>query len=180
VSRDRGEAGRGGEAPDGGALTAEELLDRLDGWGIDYDLHRHPPVVTVEEAQEEKGDLPGEHTKNLFLRDKKGAMWLVVTRHDRDVDLKALAPILGARGRFSFGSRRRLLRHLGVKPGAVSLLSLVNDPRGAVRIALDDGLDPGEVWNLHPLVNTLTVAARGRAWLEVLRRLDHPPVWVAL
>ena len=160
--------------------TPEDLLERLDAWEVDYELHRHRPVVTVEEAQEAKGDLPGEHTKNLFLRDKKGAMWLVVARHDRTVDLKALAPILGARGRFSFGSAERLQRHLGVVPGAVSLLALVNDAEGSVRVALDDGLDPDETWNLHPLANTLTLAAQGSAWVDVLRRLEHPPVWVAL
>jgi len=160
--------------------TPEGLLERLDAWEVDYELHRHPAVVTVEEAQEAKGDLPGEHTKNLFLRDKKGAMWLVVARHDRTVDLRALAPLLGARGRFSFGSAERLLRHLRVVRGAVSLLALVNDLDGSVRVALDDGLDPDEVWNLHPLANTLTVAARGSVWVEVLRRLGHPPVWVTL
>ncbi len=158
----------------------EELLARLEELGIEARLHRHPPVRTVEEAQARKGDLPGAHTKNLFLRDKKGRMWLVVALHDRDVDLKALAPVLGARGRLSFGSAERLMRHLGVEPGAVSAFAVLNDRAGEVGVALDEGLRELETWNAHPLDNRLTLALPGSDVVRFLRDHDHPPVWVDL
>lgn len=160
--------------------TSAELLARLEELGVDATTHHHPPVFTVEEAQEHKGDLPGAHTKNLFLRDKKGVMWLVVALHDREVDLKALAPILGARGRLSFGSADRLMRYLGVVPGSVTLFAVVNDHQGAVSVALDSGLRDQEVWNAHPLDNAMTTAVRGEEMVRFLRAHDHPPVWVEL
>ena len=160
--------------------TPEELLARLEELGIEATTHRHPPVFTVEEAQEHKGDLPGAHTKNLFLRDKKGVMWLVVALHDREVDLKALAPILGARGRLSFGSRDRLMRYLGVVPGSVTPFAVVNDHGGEVGVALDTGLRGQEIWNAHPLDNAMTTAVTGEDMVRFLRALDHPPVWVEL
>lgn len=158
----------------------EELLDRLEEMGVAARLHHHPAVRTVEEAQARKGDLPGAHTKNLFLRDKKGRMWLVVALHDREVDLKALAPVLGARGRLSFGSPERLMRHLGVEPGAVSAFAVLNDPSGEVRVALDAGLRELEIWNAHPLDNRMTVALPGEEVVRFLRAHGHPPVWVDL
>jgi Ala-tRNA(Pro) deacylase len=160
--------------------TPEELLGRLEALGIESTTHRHPPVFTVEEAQEEKVDLPGAHTKNLFLRDKKGVMWLVVALHDRDVDLKALAPVLGARGRLSFGSAERLMRYLGVVPGSVTPFAVVNDRGDQVGVALDAGLREQEIWNAHPLDNARTTALRGEDMVRFLRAEGHPPVWVSL
>jgi Ala-tRNA(Pro) deacylase len=148
--------------------------------GIEAVTHEHAAVHTVEEAQEEKGDLPGAHTKNLFLRDKKGVMWLVVALHDRDVDLKALAPVLGARGRLSFGSERRLMKYLGVVPGSVTPFAVVNDHGGEVGVALDRGLRDQEIWNAHPLDNTMTTALRGEDVVRFLKETGHTPVWVDL
>lgn len=165
-----------GSAP----ATPAELLARLEELGIEATTHHHPPVFTVEEAQEHKGDLPGAHTKNLFLRDKKGVMWLLVALHDRDVDLKELAPVLGARGRLSFGSSRRLMRYLGVVPGSVTPFAVVNDHGGEVGVALDAGLKGQDVWNAHPLDNAMTTAVRGEDMVRFLRAQGHPPVWVEL
>ncbi|MFQ5538431.1 MAG: prolyl-tRNA synthetase associated domain-containing protein [Gemmatimonadota bacterium] len=160
--------------------TPEELLAFLEEMGVAATTHHHPPVHTVEEAQALKGDLPGAHTKNLFLRDKKGRMWLLVALRDRSVDLKALAPTLGARGRLSFGSRQRLMRFLGVYPGSVTPFAVINDGSGAVTVALDEGLRDQEIWNAHPLVNTMTTAVSREDMLRFLEAVEHPPVWVNL
>ncbi len=159
-------------------LTPEGLLRRLEEMGIPHTTHRHPPVFTVEESRKLKGDLPGAHTKNLFVRDKKGAMWLLVALHDRDVDLAALARGLGVSGRFSFGSTDRLMRYLGVTAGSVTPFAAVNDHGGAVRIALDSGLRGYALWNAHPLDNGMTTAVRAQDMLRFLEAVGHPPVWV--
>jgi Ala-tRNA(Pro) deacylase len=160
--------------------SPEELLARLDDLGIVHATHRHAPVYTVEEAQRLKGDLPGAHTKNLFLRDKKGTMWLVVALFDRDVDLKALGPRLDARGRLSFGSADRLMRYLGVIPGSVTPFGVINDHGGRVNVALDQGLRDQEVWNAHPLDNAMTTAVRREDMLRFLDAMGHRPRWVEL
>ncbi len=160
--------------------TPEDLVARLDALGIAHSTHRHPPVFTVEEAQALKGDLPGAHTKNLFLRDKKGAMWLLVALFDRDIDLKAVARTLSVSGRLSFGSRERLMRYMGVEPGSVTPFAVINDLGGVVRVALDRGLRNQEIWNAHPLDNSMTTALRGVDMLRFLEDADHPPTWVEL
>jgi len=160
--------------------TPDELLARLDELGIAHTTHHHPPVFTVEEAQRWKGDLPGAHTKNLFLRDKKGIMWLVVALHDRDVDLKVVAPQVGAKGRLSFGSADRLMRYLGVIPGSVTPFAVINDHGGQVSVALDAALRRQEVWNAHPLDNSMTTAVRGEDMVRYLEAMGHVPRWVEL
>jgi len=160
--------------------TPEELWARLDQLGIAHTTHRHSPVFTVEEAQRLKGDLPGAHTKNLFLRDKKGTMWLLVARFDKDVDLKVVAPQVGARGRLSFGSPERLMRYLGVIPGSVTPFAVLNDHAKKVSVALDSGLRNQEVWNAHPLDNSMTTAVSRDDLLRFLDAMGHPPAWVEL
>ena len=165
-----------GESP----TTASELLQRLESLGIDVETHTHPPVFTVEQAQALKGDLRGAHTKNLFLRDKKGVMWLVVALHDRPVDLRALGSTLGTSGRLSFGSPERMMRTLGVRPGAVTPFGVVNDTEQAVTVALDTGLKAFELWNAHPLDNTMTTTIRVPDMIRFLDVTGHPPIWVDL
>lgn len=160
--------------------TPEDLFARLAELGIPHVTHRHAPVFTVEEAQRLKGDLAGAHTKNLFLRDKKGTMWLVVALYDREVDLKVVGPQVGARGRLSFGSADRLMRYLGVIPGAVTPFAVVNDRGNQVSVALDSGLRDQEVWNAHPLDNAMTTAVRREDLLRFLDAAGHPPAWVEL
>jgi Ala-tRNA(Pro) deacylase len=160
--------------------TPEQLLARLEALGVQATTYRHPPVFTVEEAQALKGDLPGAHTKNLFLRDKKGVMWLLVALFDREIDLLSLAKSLGVSGRLSFGSADRMIRFLGVTPGAVTPFAIVNDHGGAVSVAVDEGLRHQEIWNAHPLDNAMTTAVRGEDMVRFLEAEGHPPVWVAL
>jgi Ala-tRNA(Pro) deacylase len=159
--------------------TPAELLDRLVALGIDAETVSHQAVFTVEEAKMHRGDLPGAHTKNLFVRDKKGVMWLVVAIESQPVDLKALAEALGHK-RFSFGSRERLMKYLGVIPGAVTPFGVLNDHGGAVRVALDDALRAHEIWSFHPLDNGMTTTLRGEDMVRFLEAVNHPPHWVKL
>ncbi len=136
-------------------LTPDELFAYLEGLGIATETVWHEPVFTVEEAREKRGALGGTHCKCLFLRDKKGALWLVVCEETRRVDLKALAARLGA-GRFSFASPERLMAHLGVVPGSVTPFALANDTGGAVRVVLDAAMMAEGPLHYHPLVNRAT------------------------
>ncbi len=135
----------------------ERLFAMLDALGIETSTHRHAPVFTVEENRAARGSLPGAHCKSLYLRDKKGAEWLVVAAEERALDMKALAGVIGA-ARLSFGSARRLGERLGVAPGAVSPLALINDDAGEVRVVLDAEVMAAEVVNFHPLTNDATTA----------------------
>jgi len=131
-------------------------------------------VFTVEESKALRGDLPGGHVKNLFLRDKKGRMWLLTCREDRHIDLKALRARIGSSG-LSFARPERLAAYLGVIPGAVTPFALVNDHQGAVRALLDRGLLALDPVNLHPLVNSMSTAVTTRGLLRFLDAIDHRP-----
>jgi Ala-tRNA(Pro) deacylase len=133
--------------------------------GIAAVRHAHPPVMTVEESERLVPKLPGSKTKNLFLRDKKGARhFLVTVPHDLAVDLAALGMALGA-GKLGFASPERLLKHLGITPGSVSLLALVNDHAHAVEFVIDRRLWSAPAVHAHPLVNDATMVI-GHADLE--------------
>jgi len=164
-----------------GALptTPEQLLARLAELAIAHRTVSHPPVFTVEESKALRGELPGGHVKNLFLRDKKGAMWLVVAEEDRKIDLKALAARIGA-GKVSFASPDRLMRHLGVVPGAVTPLGLINDRDHEVRVVIDAGLLAHDPVNVHPLTNDRTTALSPRDLLRFIEACGHRPEIVDL
>jgi Ala-tRNA(Pro) deacylase len=158
-------------------LSPQQLFARLEQLGIAERTVEHPPVFTVEEAKALRGDLAGRHIKNLFLRNKKEEMWLVVALEDRAIDLKRLGQVLGA-GRLSFGSAERLKRHLGVEPGSVTPLALINDEARAVRLALDRGLGDSAPVNVHPLVNTMTTAMAAADLLRFFAATGHEPRWL--
>lgn len=159
-----------GSAPAG----PDELFARLGDLGITVETVQHPPVYTVDQAKALRGPLVGCHTKNLFLRDKKGAMWLVVCREDRLVDLKALALMLGS-GRLSLGSPDRLMKYLGVSPGAVTPFAVINDKGGHVQVGLDRAILNDEPWNFHPLTNDMTTSISADDMLRFLEAQNHPP-----
>ncbi len=154
--------------------SPEALLARLAELDIAVSSFSHPPVFTVEQAKALRGELEGGHIKNLFLRNKKGAMWLVTCLEDRDIDLKALGQALGA-GRFSFGSPERLMNYLGVLPGAVTPFAVINDTEGRVQMVLDQALLDCDPVNAHPLVNDRTAAISPRDLVRVLEAVGPPP-----
>lgn len=153
-------------------MTLEQFLQDHD---LDLPRHEHPAVMTVEESHRLLPKLPAAKTKNLFLRDKKGLRHLLVTiEADRAVDLNALGTALGV-GRVGFGSPDRLRKHLGITPGSVSLLALVNDPEHAVEFVIDRHLWEADAVQAHPLVNTATMIV-GHAQLErFLAATGHAP-----
>ena len=154
--------------------TPEALFTLLEGLAIATKTIDHPPVFTVEEAKRLRGSLPGAHCKSLFLRNKKGEMWLVVALEDRPIDLKRLGEAIGA-GRVSFGSAERLMRHLGVIPGAVTPFAALNDRQGSVRVVLDAGMMEIAPLNYHPLRNDRTTAIAPQDLLRFLEAVGHPP-----
>lgn len=150
------------------------LLERLDEWGIPYRLHGHPPVFTVEEARVHTAHLPGGHCKNLFLKDKKDRLWLATVLDARRVDLNALAKRVGA-GRLSFGKPPLLAEVLGVEPGSVTPLAVINDRDRRVRVLLDRALMAFEEINCHPLTNDATVVLARDDLRRFFRATGHEP-----
>lgn len=160
-------------------MTSGELLDFLASLSITAVTHDHPPLRTVEEAKQLRGDLPGGHVKNLFLRGKQDRYWLFTTFEDTTVDLKALGRVLDA-GRFSFGSAAALEQMLGILPGAVSPLAAVNDISGAVTVVLDEELLAADRLNVHPLRNDRTTALPPADLVRFLESCGHPPRLIRL
>ena len=154
--------------------TPEQLLERLDTLGIAYRYYPHPQVFTVDEARRHCAHIPGGHCKNLFLRTRKKHYWLLVLEADARIDLDRLARHVGA-GRFSFASRERLSQILGVIPGAVTPLALVNDRDYRCRVVLDQRLMGHETVNFHPLTNDATVAVSPADLLRFIRACGHQP-----
>ncbi len=159
--------------------TSANLFDRLSDLGIDTQTVDHPPAFTVEDGEEHVGDLPGVHTKNLFLCDAKKKMWLITAPWDRDINLKALPPVIGSK-RLSFGSADRLMRVLGVTPGSVSPFCLINDHDHQVEMVLDAWMVEQEVINAHPLINTQTTSIAMHDLLKFIRACGHEPLIVDL
>jgi len=154
--------------------TPAGLLRRLDDIGVSHRTVAHPPVFTVEQAKQHRGELAGAHIKNLFLRNRKEEMWLVVLLEDTRVDLKRLGEVLGA-GKLSFGSAERLLRALGVKPGSVTPFALINDHDRQVRLAVERRVLDLDPVNAHPLVNSLTTAVSPQGLLRFFAATRHEP-----
>ena len=146
-----------GPAP--GAKTRPELLAFLDNLGLNHETVDHPAFFTVDEGRSHKASMPGGHSKNLFLKDKKGGLCLVVAWCDTKADLPALGKALGAKGRYSFGKPDLMTQTLGVAPGAVTPFTLINETAKALNIVvLDEALMAFErVW-FHPLQNTASTA----------------------
>ncbi|MGH6933635.1 MAG: prolyl-tRNA synthetase associated domain-containing protein [Dongiaceae bacterium] len=159
--------------------SADRLFARLAELGIPSNTVRHPPVFTVDEAKALRGELPGGHIKNLFLRNKKEEMWLVVAAEDRAIDLKVLGERLGA-GRLSFGSAERLMKYLGVSPGAVTPFALINDRDRQVKVVIDRILLASDPVNCHPLTNDMTTAIASADLIRFVRACGHEPVLMDL
>lgn len=158
--------------------TPDELFARLDALGIAHKTTKHRPVFTVEEGQDLKASMPGGHSKNLFLKDKKGALFLLCALGDTQIDLNAVSKPIGA-GRFSFGNADLLMQHLGVTPGAVTLFALINDTEDKVRLILDEGFFAHDLVHFHPLSNDATTAVSPADMLKFARDIGHEPIRLA-
>lgn len=151
------------------------LLEDLSSLAIPHAIHEHEAVFTVEESRSIKADIPGEHTKNLFLKDAAGAFWLVTVPAEIRVDLKALPQVLGSK-RLSFGKPEDMERLIGIAPGSVTPLAMINAAPGSVSLVLEEGLAEADCVNVHPLRNTATIGLCGADILRLLDHWGHEPV----
>jgi len=159
--------------------TKDELFSRLAELNIATQTKDHAPVHTVEEARALRGDIPGGHCKNLFLKDRKGALWLVVAPEDANVDLKSLPARIGA-ARISFGRADLLLEVLGVEPGAVTPFALINDREVRVNVILDESMMANDLVNYHPLKNDATTSIAPADLVTFIKSCGHDPKIVAV
>jgi Ala-tRNA(Pro) deacylase len=157
------------------SASPDDLFTFLDRLGIRHATVQHPPLFTVEESQALRGQIAGAHTKNLFLKDKRGALFLVTALEEAEIDLKSLHRRLGASGRFSFGSAEQMRATLGVEPGAVTPFGSLNDTQAHITVVLDAAMMAHETLNFHPLVNTMTTSIGRDDLVRFLAATGHPP-----
>ena len=138
-------------------VTEDQIYAELSAAGIAFEKLEHPAVMTVADSAQVHVNLPAAHTKNLFLRDRAGAFWLIVMPSAQRADLKGMAKILGA-GKFSFAKPADMERLLNVAPGAVTPLAACSAPAGMVQLVFDSRFDSSERIAVHPLRNTATIA----------------------
>jgi Ala-tRNA(Pro) deacylase len=159
--------------------TRADLFARFEQLGITTETRDHPPVFTVEEARALRGEIPGGHCKNLFLKDEKGAIWLIVCLEEARIDLKAAPPRIGSK-RLSFGKPDLLMEVLGVEPGSVTPFGLINDRAARTNVILDKPMMDRELLNYHPLANDATTTIRATDLLTFIRSCGHDPRIVAV
>jgi Ala-tRNA(Pro) deacylase len=155
--------------------SPSDLFAYLDRLGVMHVTVTHPPLFTVEQSQSLRGTIPGGHTKNLFLKDKKGALFLVTALEDAVIELKSLHRRLGASGRFSFGTAEIMRATLGIEPGAVTPFAAMNDTDRRVQVVLDAALMRHDTINCHPLTNTMTTSIARAGLVRFLESTGHPP-----
>lgn len=152
-----------------------DLLAALDRAGIAWTCDEHEPVFTVEASARLHAEIPGMHTKNLFLKDSSGQFWVVSAPHDAAINLKALPAAIGSK-KVSFGKAEDMERLIGISPGSVTPLAAINDTAGLVRFLIDQRLAEAARVNVHPLRNTATLGLAGPALLQFLADSGHQPV----
>lgn len=151
------------------------LLADLESLAIPFAAHEHEAVFTVEQSRRVDSEIPGRHTKNLFLKDAGGLFWLVTVPAEARVDLKALPQAIGCK-RVSFGKPDEMQRLLGITPGSVTPLAMINALPGSLTVVIDAGLAAAPRMNVHPLRNTGTLGLAGTAVLDLLRHWGHAPL----
>jgi len=155
--------------------TRKDLYATLDSLDIAYDTIAHAPVFTVEESAAIKAQMPGGHTKNLFLKDKAGAFFLICAQSDTQVKINRLHQELGCK-RLSFGKPDMLLEKLGVPAGSVTLFSVMNDLSGEVTLIIDKRLTEHDIVNFHPLLNDATTAISSQDMIKFAKATGHDPI----
>ena len=158
-------------------MTRDEFLVWLDDQSLVHRTIEHPAVFRVGEGLDIKADLPGAHTKNLFLKDKKGRLWLISARQDTVVDLKRADRVIGS-ARLSFGNEMLLKEALGLTPGSVTAFGLINDTDRQVTFVLDRALWDADIVNFHPLLNTATTGMDQATFRAFLERIGVKPIVV--
>jgi Ala-tRNA(Pro) deacylase len=156
------------------AFTRNELLQHLASLGIAAETIDHPAVFTVEESRGKRGEIEGAHTKNLFLKCKKGSLWLITALESTPIELKTLHKQLGS-GRLSFGNADLLREVLGVEPGSVTTFAAINDTEARVSVVLDAAMMKYERINLHPLENTASTGISREDLVKFLESCGHTP-----
>lgn len=157
--------------------TRPDLLAFLTALGVEHATHDHPAVFTVGEGEDIKAGIPGAHTKNLFLKDAKGQLWLISAEGAAQIDLKRLHQVIGS-ARLSFGNAALMQETLGVTPGSVTAFGLINDSGRQVRFVLDRTLAEADQVNFHPLINTATTTVTAKGFQRFLAALDIEPIVV--
>ena len=157
--------------------TRADLIAFFDAHGVDHDTTDHAAVFRVGEGEGIKDDIPGAHTKNLFLKDAKGRLWLISAQDDTQIDLKRLHTVIGS-ARLSFGSAELMEEVLGVTPGSVTAFALINDLERQATFVLDARLAQAERVNFHPLTNTATTGVSQAGFARFLRALGIAPMVV--
>ncbi|MEP3045577.1 MAG: YbaK/EbsC family protein [Roseibium sp.] len=161
--------------------TRSDLMTFLKELDIEVSTVDHEPVFTVSESGVLHDQIPGGHTKNLFVKDKKGRLFLITTLHDAEIDLKKVHQIIGAQGRVSFGNADLLMEVLGVEPGSVTPFSLIND-KAAQRVTavFDAAMMQCEIVNYHPLKNDATTAITAPDLIKFAKACGHDPQILAV
>lgn len=154
-----------------------DLFALLDHLGVSHKTLDHPAVFTVGEGEDIKARIPGAHTKNLFLKDAKGQLWLISAEGHAQIDLKRLHTVIGS-ARLSFGNPELMTETLGVTPGSVTAFGLINDADRRVRFVLDRTLAEAELVNFHPLTNTATTTVSRDGFAAFLAGLGITPMVV--
>jgi Ala-tRNA(Pro) deacylase len=157
--------------------TRSDLIAFFDAHAIAHDTTDHPAVFRVGEGEGIKDDIPGAHTKNLFLKDAKGRLWLISAQDDTEIDLKRLHTVIGS-ARLSFGSAELMEQALGVTPGSVTAFGLINDVERRLTFVLDRRLAQAERVNFHPLTNTATTGVSCEGFAAFLAALGVTPIVV--
>jgi Ala-tRNA(Pro) deacylase len=153
-----------------------ELFAFLDGLGIAHSTHEHAPVFTVAESVSLRDAIPGGHTKNLFVKDKKDQFFLLTVEEHAVVDLKTVHGLIGAASKVSFGKAEKLMEYLGVIPGAVTAFGAINDMGNNVTFVLDADLMKEEVVNCHPLSNDATTSIASADLIRFMEATGHKPL----
>jgi len=154
-----------------------ELYALFEAHGIAWTHHTHPPLHTVAESVELRGALPGGHVKNMFMKEKKGGLWLATCLEHRQIRIRDLEKEVGAKA-LSFGKPELLWEALGVRPGAVTPFGLLNDTAKAVRVILDAQMLDYDPINAHPLHNEATTAISPSNLMRFLDITGHEPLLV--
>ncbi len=156
--------------------AAAELFEFLDGLGIKHSTQQHAPVFTVAESASLRDEMPGGHTKNLFVKDKKDNFFLLTVEENATVDLKTVHTLIGAASKVSFGKPEKLMEYLGVTPGSVTAFGAINDTGGNVTFVLDQDLMAEELINCHPLSNDATTSILTTDLVRFLEATGHTPL----